>query len=420
MTRTKDYIHVTIHHSYILVWLVLCMCTLSLPSMAQKKDIQTAKDQVKAGKDLDKAQKSMEKLLADSANRSNKKIWVVLYDAVRKQYEQGNEQLYLKQKYDTAKLFNVTRRLFEIAGGLDSVEMCPDKKGRVELEYRKPHAEFLGQIRPNLYNGGAWYIRKKNYAEAYRFFDSYIACANTPMFRDFHYQEQDKRLPVAAYWAVYCGYKMNDAKATLHHSYEALKDTAHYDYMLQYLAETYKLEKDTARYVQTLRDGFAHSPKFPFFFPRLVEFYAEESMLDSAMNVVDRALTADPQSELYLYTKSTLLLSQGKNKESLNISEALLQRNDSLVESYYNAGLANFNMAVALDKNNQLSRKQRAEVTAYYQKALPYLERYRKMAAHEKSKWALPLYTIYLNLNKGAEFDEIDAIVREMNKSKKQ
>ena len=36
-----------------------------LPVEAQKKEIAIAKDQVKAGKDLDKAQQSMEKLLKD-------------------------------------------------------------------------------------------------------------------------------------------------------------------------------------------------------------------------------------------------------------------------------------------------------------------------------------------------------------------
>ena len=46
-----------------------------LPVEAQKKEIAIAKDQVKAGKDLDKAQQSMEKLLKDSVNRSNRKIW---------------------------------------------------------------------------------------------------------------------------------------------------------------------------------------------------------------------------------------------------------------------------------------------------------------------------------------------------------
>ncbi len=37
---------------------------------------------------------------------------------------------------------------------------------------------------------------------------------------------------------------MKNSRATLHHSYEALKDTVHYNYMLQYLAETYKLDQD--------------------------------------------------------------------------------------------------------------------------------------------------------------------------------
>lgn len=206
---------------------------------AQKKEISAAKDLVKAGKDLAKAESSMRKLLTDSANRNNKKIWNILFDAVKKQYEQGNEKLYLKQAYDTAQLFNATRQLFVIAQGLDSVEMIPNKKGKCEFDFRKSHSEYLNRIRPNLYNGGTWFIRKQKYKEAYQFFDQYIECSTAPMFQSYKYAQKDKYLSSAAYWAVYAGYKMQDTKATLHHSYEALKDTAHYNYMLQYLAETY-------------------------------------------------------------------------------------------------------------------------------------------------------------------------------------
>ena len=46
---------------------------------AQKKEISAAKDLVKAGKDLAKAESSMRKLLTDSANRNNKKIWNILF-----------------------------------------------------------------------------------------------------------------------------------------------------------------------------------------------------------------------------------------------------------------------------------------------------------------------------------------------------
>ena len=380
---------------------------------AQKKEIQTAKDQVKAGKNLDQAAASMKKLLADSANRTNRKIWTIYFDAVRKQYEQGNEKRYLKQKYDTAQLFNYTRQLFEVAFQYDSVETAPDKKGRRDFEFRKGHSEYLAHIRSNLYNGGIWFLNKKKYPDAYKFFDCYIECASQPMFKQYNYGVKDKHLPTAAYYAVYSGYKMKDPKATLHHSYEALKDTVHYNYMLQYLAETYMLEKDTARYVASLKEGFKRVPTFPYFFPRLVEYYVVRNQLDSAMTVVNEALTVVPDSDVYLAAKSNLLLEQGKLKECIEVSKKVIEVNQKLGDPYYNAGICYFNLAVEQDKNSHNSRKVKEQVEANYKKALPYLVKYREMEPKEQGKWAFPLYTIYLNLNMGKEFDEIDKVMKQ-------
>ena len=380
---------------------------------AQKKEIQTAKDQVKAGKNLDQAAASMKKLLADSVNRTNRKIWTIYFDAVRKQYEQGNEKLYLKQKYDTAQLFNYTRQLFEVAFQYDSVETAPDKKGRRDFEFRKGHSEYLAHIRSNLYNGGIWFLNKKKYPDAYKFFDCYIECASQPMFKQRNYGEKDKHLPTAAYYAVYSGYKMKDPKATLHHSYEALKDTVHYNYMLQYLAETYMLEKDTARYVASLKEGFKRVPTFPYFFPRLVEHYVDRNQLDSAMTVVNEALTVVPDSDVYLAAKSNLLLEQGKLQECIEVSKKVIEVNQKLGDPYYNAGICYFNLAVEQDKNSHNSRKVKEQVEANYKKALPYLVKYREMEPKEQGKWAFPLYTIYLNLNMGKEFDEIDKVMKQ-------
>lgn len=380
---------------------------------AQKKEIQTAKDQVKAGKNLDQAAASMKKLLADSANRTNRKIWTIYFDAVRKQYEQGNEKLYLKQKYDTAQLFNYTRQLFEVAFQYDSVETAPDRKGRRDFEFRKGHSDYLAHIRSNLYNGGIWFLNKKKYPDAYKFFDCYIECASQPMFKQYNYGVKDKHLPTAAYYAVYSGYKMKDPKATLHHSYEALKDTVHYNYMLQYLAETYMLEKDTARYVASLKEGFKRVPTFPYFFPRLVEYYVVRNQLDSAMTVVNEALTVVPDSDVYLAAKSNLLLEQGKLQECIEVSKKVIEVNQKLGDPYYNAGICYFNLAVEQDKNSHNSRKVKEQVEANYKKALPYLVKYREMEPKEQGKWAFPLYTIYLNLNMGKEFDEIDKVMKQ-------
>ena len=401
---------VNIWKAFALMFLILMS---PVAASAQKKEIQTAKDQVKAGKNLDQAAASMKKLLADSANRTNRKIWTIYFDAVRKQYEQGNEKLYLKQKYDTAQLFNYTRQLFEVAFQYDSVETAPDKKGRRDFEFRKGHSDYLAHIRSNLYNGGIWFLNKKKYPDAYKFFDCYIECASQPMFKQHNYGEKDKHLPTAAYYAVYSGYKMKDPKATLHHSYEALKDTVHYNYMLQYLAETYMLEKDTARYVASLKEGFKRVPTFPYFFPRLVEYYVVRNQLDSAMTVVNEALTVVPDSDVYLAAKSNLLLEQGKLQECIEVSKKVIEVNQKLGDPYYNAGICYFNLAVEQDKNSHNSRKVKEQVEANYKKALPYLVKYREMEPKEQGKWAFPLYTIYLNLNMGKEFDEIDKVMKQ-------
>jgi hypothetical protein len=395
--------------------LFIFILTLSYASMAQKKEISQAKEYVKKGTNLDTAEKLMTTLLKDSANRKNEKIWNVLFDAVSKQYDQGNEKLYLKQKYDTASLFILGRKMFSILESLDSLDMKPDSRGRVKLKYREKNAEFLNGYRANLFNGGAYFISKHNYQDAYDCFNAYLDCAQQPLFSRYKYSETDKRIPQAAYWAVYCGYKLKDTKMTLRHTYLALKDTSHYNYMLQFLADTYKLEDDTVRYVGALTEGFEKYPLFPYFFPRLIEYYTKKGDFDMAMKIADKALAVDSTNTVFRFAKSTVLLNVGKYAECISICDALIAKNDSLADAYLNAGLAYFNQAVELDKMTQASQKRKQKILSYYDKAMPYMQKYRALAPTQKEKWSIPLYTIYLNLNMGKEFDEIDKIIRNKN-----
>lgn len=392
----------------ILICVFIC---LPLLAWGQKKTMTQVKDYIKSGKNLDKAEKLMTDLLNDSSSRGNEKVWLLLFESQRKQYDQGNEKLYLKEKYDTTALFLVGKRMFDTLEGLDSLDRLPDARGKVKLKYRDRSAELLNIYRPNLFNGGVFFMKKHDFSRAYDFFDTYINSAVKPMFARYQYAERDKRLPEAAYWASYCGYKLEKPQLTLRHTYQALKDSVHLPYMLQYLAETYKLEKDTARYVQTLKDGFSKYPKFPFFFPRLIDYYSHIGAYDEAMKSCDEALQTDSVNTLFRYAKSSLLLTMGRYKQSFAISKALIAENDTLADAYLNAGLALFDQAVELDKKTQSGSKKYNQILELYRKAMPYLEKYRAMAPDQKDKWALPLYTIYLNLNMGKQFDEIDKLI---------
>ncbi len=375
---------------------------------AQRKEIGQARTFIKSGKNLDKAEQLMRNLLKDSANRENEKIHVVLCDALRKQYEERNMKMYLKQKQDTASFFLLTRNMFMAYESLDSLDARPNAKGKEQLRYREKNAAFLNTYRRNLYNGGLYFVRKQQYATAYDMLDTYIDCARQPLFTSYRYPAS----PEAAYWSLFCGYKLQDDEKALRYAEVTLEDVVHLESALEYLSEIYKKQEATEAYEKTLRDGFTRYPDSKFFFTYLIDYYNEAQQPDSAMSVVNSALAHDSENELYLFAKSNLLLNTGDYTGCIALCDSLIARNDQYADAYYNAGLAYINMALITKRDMKEGRQSRRLVNDFYKKSMPYMERYRELAPEEKDKWAAALYNIYLQLNMGKQFEEIDKLLR--------
>ena len=387
---------------------LLLLLFIPCPTHAQKKELSQARTYIKSGKDYDKAEQLMTKLLKDSVNREDKRIYQVWYEAVKGQYTQANERLYLHQKQDTAAFFALTKRMFTVAESLDSLDILPDNKGRVAPEYRQKHSEQLNIYRPNLLGGGTFFVRKEKWSEAYDFLEAYIDCARQPLFEAYHYDSTDVRMPEAGYWATYCGYMQHDPVLTLRYRQLAVRDTARVPFSLQFIAEARHWLNDDELYVETLEEGFRRFPQFPYFFPRLMDAYSQWGQYDKALALADSALAVCDTCEHYLFSKSSVLLRLQRWEESITYSEAVIQINGSLPEPYFNLGTAYVNMASALD-----ARKEKKQQKAYYQKACQYMEHYRQLMPAEKNKWAPVLYRIYLNLNMGKQFDEIDRLLKQ-------
>ena len=391
--------------------LILSFLIILIPGLkAQKKNIQQAEAMIKSGKNLEKAEQQMRKLLADSANRRNLKIWSTMTNAVRAQYLQGNEKLYLHQKQDTAALFRLALKMFSDYQSMDSIDALPDKKGQVKTKYRSSHSAFLNAYRPNLYNGGVFFLRQQNYQEAFALMDAFLDCPRQPLFESQHY-EKDTLNRTAAFWTVLCGYRLDNPAMALKYKDLALQDTARLENCLQYLAEIYWRQSDRQHYEQALEEGFSRYPNSSYFFPRLIDYYNSVDQRERAMTIVDEALAANDSSELFLFAKSNMLLNQGDYDACIAICDTLIARNDTLADAYYNAGVAYVNKAFLIEKGS-VGAKQRKQMRQLYQNALPYMERYRKLAPQEKNKWAAALYNIYLKLNMGREFEEIDRLLR--------
>ena len=384
-----------------------CLLAITTSASAQKKQISDARAYLKSGKNLDKAEKLMTDLLKDSANQDNKRIYEIWLQSVQKQYEQANERFYMKKQQDTAQFFNLARRMFTIAYRLDSLDMMPDKKGRVAPELRKDVARDMIGYRPNLFYGGAYFVRKQDFSKAYDYFETYIDCTRQPLFTGYDQIFTEDRREEASYWACYCGYWLNDPLLTLRHRELALRDTTRRERTYQFIAEAWKTLKDDSMYVATLEKGFAEYPTSNYFFPRLMDSYTQQRQYEKCLTIVDQALEEDSLNELYLYAKSNVLMQLERYAESLGVTDILLMLNDKQADAYYNGGTAYLNIALRMNPD-----RHKKQIKKMYQNALPYMEKYRALAPQEKEKWGPALYRIYFNLNMGRQFDEIDKILK--------
>lgn len=379
---------------------------------AQKKELSQARSYIKSGKDYDKAEKLMTDLLAkDSLSRQNKKVYATWYESVLGQYQQINEKIYLHQKYDTATVYTLLNRMYRIAESLDTLDAKPDEKGRVRPEYRKGNAEQLNMLRRNLYFGGTYNVRRGKNKEAFNFFETYIDAAQQPLFTAYNYAKNDTSMATAAYWATLSAYRMKDAERTLRYSALAMTDTSKAVYVRQYVCEAYAWQNNDEAYLKALEDGFSHHPEYPYFFPRLGDYYNKHGQIDKTLHLSDEALAKYPDRSLFLLAKSVALLELDRYNECIEVSNRLIAKDPQLPEPYFNIATCYLNQALALEQKNE-PRLYREKLTDFYTKARPQMEQYRQLAPKDQKRWAPALYRIYLNLNMGQQFEEIDRLMR--------
>ena len=393
-----------------MIILLFAGCSLSL--MAQKKEISQVKQMIKKSNNLNQAEQIMRDLLKDSANINNDKVWNTLFDVLNKKYLNGNEALYLKRPCDTTQFYNNIAEMFKVAIGFDSIQVKANKPQKEINKSREKYANMLLSTRANLFNGGVFFIRKKDYNNGFDLLSLYITTAQHAIFSSYNLPQKDKYLPEAAYWTVFCGYKTQDANKALCYASLALTDSIHHANTLQYLADTYKMNRDTIRYEQTLKEGFDKYPLSPFFFSRLIAFYASEDNYAEGLNLVERAFAIDSLNRSFRFAKSSILYHLKRYDQSIDICKSLLAEKDTTSGILLNIGLSYFNKAEDLSLKVGNVGKNKSKINSLYAKALGYLEEYRKREPQDKDKWAVALYTIYLNLNMGKEFEEIDKLLR--------
>ena len=335
-----------------------------------------------------------------------------------------NEKIYLKRAYDTVLYYNSIYNAYKYFEKCDSVELASDYKGR--FKFRSSARKRLLEHRANLLNGGRFYLRKKNYTEAFRFLDLYLSSAEYPALKSDFLNQTDTMYSRVAYWIIATGYHIGAYEGVIRYAPMALRYSKNQQYVQEYLCRSHLALNDTAAWVKELKRGIVNFPDHTYFFTSLQEFLNRKGKYDDALLFADRMIQYDPKNALFWYAKALVYMRKDDYKNCIANCDVVLTLDSMNIEANYFKGLAYCNMAKASSdamKKSELKsaayRKYRTEMMTYYALAEEPLEQVRRLSPDKASRWAPLLYQVYLNQNKGEEFDEMERIIRDIKKPEK-
>ena len=387
---------------------------------AQQKSVKEAKSIANEVKpDFKKAEELINGALTNPETKDDAATWDVAGLIQKRINEKEMENAYLRKPYDTLKAYNSILKMYEYFLKCDELAEIPNEKGKVKNKYRKANAASMMVERPNLINGGIQYFNLNKSGEALKFFGTYVESASYPMLEKENLAVTDTLLPQIAYYATLAANGVEDRDAILKYAPIAIKDKDNGSVAMQLWADALKAKGDTAKWVESLKEGILKFPENQYFFANLVDYYSSSNQPEKAMQFADDMLTKDPNNKLYLYVKAYLYHNMKEYDQAIDFYKKTIEVDPQYAEAYSNLGLVllmkaqDFADQSTTDVNDPKYAEAQATIKKFYEEAKPYYEKARDLKPDQKDLWAPGLYRIYYNLNMGPEFDEIEKIMND-------
>ena len=387
--------------------------------MTTEAKVNIFKDAATAIKTKRNLRQSLDTLVGYGANdeaplKERARAYSVATEVCQCMYKVENEKLYLKKSYDTTAFFNAILQMYEFSLRCDSLEQRTDAGVKGKFKYRKSGASLMRTHRTNLLNGGKWHANGKRYAEAFRFFDMYCSTDENALcsFRP------DTLYTRVAYRATLCAQAEGNNAGVLQYVDTALTLGTNGVFLHKYKAAALDAMGDTAAWFAALEDGMRQYPRDTYFFATIMDHLRAQRKYDLAMAYAVEMNAKEPDITLYRYGRCLVNLDTEQWDKCIETADDVLAHDSLYADAWYNKGLSYVKRAIAfesticLDLRDPQCKKDRAALKSLYNDARTAMERYRALAPDSKDRWAPPLYHIYLNLNMGREFGEIERILK--------
>lgn len=383
--------------------------------------LKNARAAIKNNKDQNKEEKNLNDALKREglSNEEKTEMLYTLSQLNRSINDGENMKAYLKQPYDTVKFFNTILNACQYAVTCDSIDAIPNDKGKSRLAYRSKNKDLLLRYRSNIYAGGRFFLKKNNYKASLPYFTMYYDMKDMPMM-DYNMKlTTDTLLDRIALYAVVASYDSDQPRTTLRYIDRAMSgaDAKIKPLLQEYKVRSYQWIKDTVNYRKQLVVGCHDYPQHDYFFLQLVDLYDSLTLYNKGIELADSMLQNVNKRPLYWHAKSIMNVRLHHWAEAAQASDSVLAMQPDNVEALYNKGISHLNMTMEFaatacyDFSRPEGLRDRQQITEGYRKAQKPFEMLRALCPDDKQKWAPALYRIYLNLNMGKEFAEIEKLL---------
>ena len=396
-----------------LITVLLSLLILAaVPATAQKafKTVNTAlKD-----KKYSDAIKAIQKLRNDTALQHSPKLELFTIEANKGLNDAENTKLYLKKSYDTLTFFSTTLEIVKACVRLDSMERAQNNGEGKKTKNQRFAIENLKQYFPNLNAGARFLFKRKKYTEALPYL---TICIETPRTSLGKEAALDTTLEAKnAVLHVNCAYNAKQYSRAQRFEDLALTDTAVRPYTLECLALTAEARKDTATYCKRLTEGWTDYPTRLSFFVRLADLYSKRNNYVQVLRMAEAQLKADTLYLPAMLARCNATFHLQQYTTCIEAARNLLNADSTNIDTHYYIGASYAALAdkVSLPDNiNSAAYRKAIQARKVYAKAAePELEAYRTAAPDEQKRWAPLLYQVYLTLNRGKKFAEIDTLLQ--------